>query len=61
MILLAHIIVIPANEIVVPTMLMVYMTQGMMTEMESLDQLRTLLVDQHGSISTAGRCSPQWI
>jgi ferrous iron transport protein B len=47
-ILLAYIIAIPANEIVVPTMLMVYMAQGMMTELESLDGLRTLLVDQHG-------------
>ncbi|MCW5981217.1 MAG: ferrous iron transporter B [Bryobacteraceae bacterium] len=47
-ILLAYIIAIPANEIVVPTMLMVYMGTGMMTEMSSFDQLRTLLVDQHG-------------
>ena len=47
-ILLAYIIAIPANEIVVPTMLMVYMSTGMMTEFDSLDDLRTLLVDQHG-------------
>ena len=47
-ILLAYIIAIPANEIVVPTMLMVYMSQGMMTELDSLDGLRTLLVDEHG-------------
>ena len=47
-ILLAYIIAIPANEIVVPTMLMVYMSQGMMTEMDSMDGLRALLVDQHG-------------
>jgi ferrous iron transport protein B len=47
-ILLAYIIAIPANEIVVPTMLMVYMSQGMMTELESMTELRTLLVDQHG-------------
>ena len=33
MILLAYVIAIPANEIVVPTMLMVYMAQGMMTEL----------------------------
>jgi ferrous iron transport protein B len=46
-ILLAYIIAIPANEIVVPTMLMVYMSQGMMTELASLDALRALLVDQH--------------
>ena len=47
-ILLAYIIAIPANEIVVPTMLMVYMSTGMMTEFDSLDDLRTLLVGQHG-------------
>lgn len=47
-ILLAYIIAIPANEIVVPTMLMVYMSQGMMTELDSLDELRRLLVDEHG-------------
>jgi ferrous iron transport protein B len=47
-ILLAYIIAIPANEIVVPTMIMVYMGTGMMTELESLDQLKALLVDQHG-------------
>ncbi len=47
-ILLAYIIAIPANEIVVPTMLMVYMATGMMTELESMNDLRRLLVDQHG-------------
>jgi len=47
-ILLAYIIAIPANEIVVPTMLMVYMGTGMMTEDVSLEQIKTLLVDQHG-------------
>jgi ferrous iron transport protein B len=47
-ILLAYIIAIPANEIVVPTMLMVYMGTGMMTEVDSLDDLRQLLVVGHG-------------
>jgi ferrous iron transport protein B len=47
-ILLAYIIAIPANEIVVPTMLMVYLGTGMMTELDSMEDLRTLLVDQHG-------------
>ena len=47
-ILLAYIIAIPANEIVVPSMLMVYMGTGMMTEVDSLDDLKRLLVDQHG-------------
>jgi ferrous iron transport protein B len=47
-ILLAYVIAIPANEIVVPTMLMVYMGVGMMTEIDSLQELQTLLVDGHG-------------
>ena len=47
-ILLAYIIAIPANEIVVPTMLMVYMAQGMMTDLTGFDQLRALLIDKHG-------------
>jgi ferrous iron transport protein B len=47
-ILLAYIIAIPANEIVVPTMMMVYMGTGMMTDIPSLDGLRALLVGEHG-------------
>ena len=47
-ILLAYIIAIPANEIVVPVMLMVYLGTGMMTELDSMDDLRRLLVDQNG-------------
>lgn len=47
-ILLAYVIAIPANEIVVPTMLMVYMGTGMMTELTSFSELHSLLVDQHG-------------
>jgi ferrous iron transport protein B len=47
-ILLAYIIAIPANEIVVPTMLMVYMGTSGMVELESFEDLRTLLVDVHG-------------
>jgi ferrous iron transport protein B len=47
-ILLAYVIAIPANEIVVPTMLMCYMGVGMMTDLTSYDEIRTLLVDQHG-------------
>ncbi len=53
-ILLAYIIAIPANEIVVPTMLMVYTGAGMMTEAGSLEELRRILVDAHGwSLLTA--------
>lgn len=47
-ILLAYIIAIPANEIVVPTMMMVYLGTGMMTDIPSLDSLRALLVGGHG-------------
>ena len=48
-ILLAYIIAIPANEIVVPTMLMVYMGTGQMIDLpSSLDDLKTMLVDEHG-------------
>jgi len=47
-ILLAYIIAIPANEIVVPTMLMVYMAEGMMTDLQGFDALRGLLVGEHG-------------
>jgi ferrous iron transport protein B len=47
-ILLAYIIAIPANEIVVPTILMAYAGSGMLIEIDSLSALRTLLVDQHG-------------
>ena len=47
-ILLAYVIAIPANEIVVPTMLMVYTGGAMMGDIESMSELRTLLVDTHG-------------
>jgi ferrous iron transport protein B len=47
-ILLAYIIAIPANEIVVPTMLMVYMGTGMMTDLPGLTELKSLLVVDHG-------------
>jgi ferrous iron transport protein B len=47
-ILLAYVIAIPANEIVVPTILMVYMGAGMMTDVQSFAAIRTVLVDQHG-------------
>lgn len=47
-ILLAYVIAIPANEIVVPTMLMAYLGTGEMSDIESYDAIRTILVDQHG-------------
>lgn len=47
-ILLAYIVAIPANEIVVPTMLMAYLNVGKMTEIESTAELQNLLVVGHG-------------
>lgn len=47
-ILLAYIVAIPANEIVVPTMIMIYMGTGAMLELDSLDALRVLLVEENG-------------
>jgi ferrous iron transport protein B len=47
-ILLAYIIAIPANEIVVPTILMAYTNAGMMLQVDSLPQLQQLLVGQQG-------------
>lgn len=47
-VLLAYIIAIPANEIVVPTILMAYTGSSMMIELDSLTQLQALLVGQQG-------------
>jgi ferrous iron transport protein B len=47
-ILLAYIIALPANEIVVPTILMAYTNAGMMLQLDSLTQLQQLLVGQQG-------------
>ncbi|MBP7689054.1 MAG: ferrous iron transporter B [Thermoflexales bacterium] len=47
-IMLAYVIAIPANEIVVPTMMMVYMGTGVMTQGPEGTDLYNLLVGQHG-------------
>lgn len=47
-ILLAYIIAIPANEIVVPTIIMAYTQAGMMIELETMAELHQLLVVQEG-------------
>src|SRR5690606_10333756 len=47
-ILLAYVIAIPANEIVVPTLMMVYMGTDMMTDVTSSETLRRVLVDENG-------------
>lgn len=47
-ILLAFILGLPANEIVLPILIMSYMAGGSMMELDSLAALRQLLVEQHG-------------
>lgn len=47
-ILMAFLLGLPANEIVLPIMIMGYVSAGAMMEMGSLGALKTLLVDQNG-------------
>jgi ferrous iron transport protein B len=52
-ILLAYIIAIPANEIIIPTMIMGYMGTSMMTELESTAELHALFAAHGFTIITA--------
>lgn len=52
-ILLAFILGLPANEIVVPIMLMAYLSEGSLMEISNLDALRQLLVNQGWTWATA--------
>lgn len=52
-ILLAFILGFPANEIVVPIMLMAYLSTGKIMEYENLGQLKTLLADNGWTLTTA--------
>ncbi len=52
-IILAFILGFPANEIVIPIIMMAYMSTGTITEYESLAQLKTLFVDNGWTIVTA--------
>ena len=52
-ILLSFILGFPANEIVIPIMMMTYMSQGIMTNYESLSSLKTLLLDNGWTTLTA--------
>lgn len=52
-ILLAYIIAIPANEIVVPTIIMGYMAAGQMTELDSDFELKTLFLQNGWTVLTA--------
>ncbi|HUU44273.1 MAG TPA: nucleoside recognition domain-containing protein [Acidobacteriota bacterium] len=47
-ILMAFILGLPANEIVMPIMIMAYVGAGAMLQLDSLSALKTLLVDQNG-------------
>jgi ferrous iron transport protein B len=52
-ILMAFILGLPANEIVIPILIMSYMSKGAMLELESLDQMRQLFVDNGWTWLTA--------
>ncbi len=52
-ILLAFILGFPANEIVFPIILMAYLSQGSLTEYESLSQLHNLLIANGWTVTTA--------
>lgn len=52
-ILIAFILGFPANEIVVPIIIMAYMSQGTLTEMENLESMKALFVDNGWTITTA--------
>ncbi len=56
-ILMAFILGLPANEIVLPIMIMGYVQAGAMLELDSLDALKTLLVDQHGWTWVTALCT----
>ncbi len=52
-ILLAFILGLPANEIVVPIIIMAYTAQGKLTEITDLNALRGLLVENGWTVTTA--------
>ena len=52
-ILISFLLGLPANEIVLPIILMTYLNTGMLTSYDSLDSLKTILVNNNWSIVTA--------
>lgn len=52
-ILLAFLLGLPANEIVIPVLIMAYTAQSSLTDFESLSSLHTLLLEQGWTLSTA--------
>ena len=53
MILTAFLLGLPANEIIIPIILMSYLSQGSLADFESLGQLKELLVNQGWTWATA--------
>lgn len=52
-IILAFLLGFPANEIVLPIILMIYLSSGTLSDMSSLESLRQILVDNGWSVGTA--------
>lgn len=52
-ILLAFIVGLPANEIVLPVLLMAYLATGTLTDFSSIDSLRNILVNNNWTLLTA--------
>lgn len=52
-ILLAFIVGLPANEIVLPVLLMAYLATGKLTDFTSIESLRTILVNNNWTLLTA--------
>lgn len=52
-IVMAFILGFPANEIVIPIIIMTYLAEGSILEMSDLNQLRTLFVENGWDVSTA--------
>lgn len=52
-IMMAFILGLPANEIVIPILIMSYMSKGSMLELDSLNQMRQLFVDNGWTLLTA--------
>ena len=52
-IIMAFLLGFPANEIVIPIMLMAYMAQGSLTDYDSLSQLHQILLDNGWTWQTA--------
>lgn len=52
-ILIAFILAFPANEIVIPIIIMAYMAQGSILELDSLEQMRQLFADNGWTVITA--------